>query len=108
MVDLKLAQKIINYLNELVALDKPCIAAMVSNRIPCNEKLAEHPSCQVGYRNGGFSVGLLGIINGMCGTYDDGPRKGWGAIAANFNTGESTDLIGFELLENVEGEKKNS
>jgi hypothetical protein len=26
-------------------------------------------------------AGILGILNGYCGTYDDGPRKGWGPIS---------------------------
>ena len=70
-------------LNEMVALDKPAIAALVANRVPCNEALADHPSIQVGVQNDGYHVGLLGVINGMFGVNDEGQ----GAICVEFKDG---------------------
>lgn len=61
---------VIDYLNELLALDRPAIAALVANRVPCTEALADHRSVQVQSQHGGYHIGLLGIINGMFGTTD--------------------------------------
>ncbi len=44
-----------------------------------------------------FRVGMLGVLNGFCGTIDDGPRKGWGPIAAIYDEGK---LLRFERTEN--------
>lgn len=70
----------INYLNSLVDCDKNAIHALVSNRVPCNQELADHPTCQVFTQNYGFHVGLLGIINGIFGVRE----IGGGYIAASF------------------------
>jgi hypothetical protein len=61
---------VIDYLNEILATDRPAIAALMANRVPCNEQLAEHPTVQVQPQHGGYHVGLLGIINGMFGVDD--------------------------------------
>jgi hypothetical protein len=105
MVDLKLAEKIVAYLNDLCELDRPAIGALLANRVPCNEKLADHPSCQVITQHGGWHVGLLGLLNGLCGTYESGPKKGYGPIAAKFSdpketVGDWLELIGFQILQN--------
>ncbi len=106
-LDRELAQRVCDYLNELVKLDRPCIGAMIANRIPCNEALADHPSCQVTGQHGGHHVGVLGLLNGFCGNYEDGPKKGWGAIAAVFDTdgpasNDRANLKGFCIIENKE------
>jgi len=84
-IDLVLAEKLVSYMNGLVEMDRPCIGALIANRVPCNRALADHPSCQVMVQHGGFHVGLLGILNGLCGSFDDGPKKGWGAIVVEFD-----------------------
>lgn len=65
----------IKLLNGLLALDRPAIAALVANRVPCNDALAAHESVQVQPQHGGHHVGLLGILNGLWGTFNgvDGP-----------------------------------
>lgn len=78
----------IHLLNELLEIDPNAIGALVANRVPCNEGIADHYSVQVEHRNSGFNVGLLGIINGLFGIDDDG----WGAIACEFDCG---DLLKF-------------
>lgn len=83
-VNLEIAQSIVDRLNSALELDRNAIACLIANRVPCNQALAEHPTVQVGAQHGGFNVGMLGILNGLCGVYDDGPKKGWGAIAAEF------------------------
>ena len=53
-------------LNEANLLDPNAIKALVNNRVPCNEKLAEHKTIQVNGEIGMAQVGLLGVINGIC------------------------------------------
>jgi len=76
----------IAYLNRLLMLDREAIRALIETRVVCNESLADHPSVQVMLaEDGGYLVGLLGILNGLFGTFPDG----WGSIVAIFddNTG---------------------
>ncbi len=90
-------EDVIEYLNELIETDRPAIAALVANRVPCNEALADHPTCQVGAQHGGFHVGMLGVINGMFGSMPDS----WGPITFVFEDG---DLLRVELTEDLERE----
>ncbi len=61
----------IEFLNELIGIDRPAVAALLLNRVPCNERLARHPTVQVMRRNG-FQVGMLGILNGLFGADESG------------------------------------
>ena len=81
MIDVALSNRIIDYMNGLLEADRVAVGALVGNRVPCNETLANHPTCQVQGQNGGNYVGLLGILNGLCGINE----VGWGAIAAVFD-----------------------
>lgn len=105
--DLELAQRICDYLNDLLEYDRPAIAAMMANRIPCSREMADHPTVQVSVQHGGFHVGLLGVMNGLCGVHDDG----YGLISAVFDPpdekdGEALnqefyDLVEFKLTKDV-------
>jgi hypothetical protein len=75
---------VIDYLNDLIQIDKPAVAALVANRVPCNEAMAQHPTVQVAAQNDGFHVGLLGILNGMFGV----DEAGWGPIMFVFEDGD--------------------
>ncbi|MGP1664311.1 MAG: hypothetical protein ACTS5I_00045, partial [Rhodanobacter sp.] len=66
----------IAFLNELIAIDPDAIAHLCVKRVPCNEALSDHPTVQVAPEQHGYSVGVLGIINGLFGV--DG--IGWGPI----------------------------
>ena len=90
-------EDVVSYLNELIQDDRPAMAALISNRVPCNELLADHPTCQVGKQHGGFHVGMLGVINGMFGTMPDS----WGPITFVFKDG---NLLKVELTEGLERE----
>ena len=70
----------IAYLNSLVDLDRGAISALIENRVPANDELADHPTCQVQMGPDGPVVGLLGVINGLFGV----DEHGYGAIAACF------------------------
>ena len=94
---LKLAREVTKFLNQLVEIDRSAVAALVANRVPCNDGLASHPTVQVAKQPGGYHVGLLGVLNGLCGVKPDGR----GFIEARFEDqdGEFPGLIGFEVLD---------
>ena len=89
---------VVDLLNEAAKLDPQAIRALVDTRVVCNQALADHPTIQVGpaseHDSGGPSVvGLLGILNGIFGTFDDG----WGCIAAVIEPGDPDVPISFRL-----------
>ena len=85
---------IIDFLNEIARLDPAFMRALVNTRVPCNEAILDHPTIQAGYAKDWPSeitnsldpsqgvAGFLGVINGYCGAYDNGPKKGWGPVTA--------------------------
>lgn len=107
-VDVELAGRIVDFLNELLAIDGKVVRDLVQTRVPCSQELANHPTVQVGRESddiisvGGlpYRVGLLGILNGLCGTYDDGPKKGWGAIAVIFTDEQLEKIDCFKVMGN--------
>jgi hypothetical protein len=101
MVNRELALLIIDKLNDMAKCDPCAFACLLCIRVPCNQSLADHPTCQVGRSNGGHIVGLIGILNGLAGNYDDGPKKGWGAIAAVFDP--ASDVGGHEVFSTCKG-----
>jgi hypothetical protein len=86
-VDLQLAQRIVAFLNELTAIDPEAMLALVESRVPCNAALVGHPTVQVvsGPLPDTFTVGILGILNGLCGVHSNG----WGGIAGVADRPES-------------------
>ncbi len=67
---------IIQYLNSLLLLDSTAISKLIDIRVSTNAKLANHETVQV-VQNGTdenpeYIVGLLGILNGLCGIDEDG------------------------------------
>lgn len=90
-----LAEQICIFLNELLEIDRPAIASLIANRVPCNKTLADHPTVQVSAQHGGFHVGMLGLLNGLCGTR----LNGYGFINAIFDgdASELKDLVRFEV-----------
>ena len=72
--------EVIEFLNEASACDADAITQLVTQRVMCSEGLANHPSIQVrkADHNGFYSVGFLGVLNGLFGIDEDG----WGPICA--------------------------
>ena len=102
-LDLELAQIVVDFLNELAEIDRPAVAALIANRVPCNEELADHDTVQVSAQHGGFHVGMLGLLNGLCGAKEDSA----GVIGAIFEDGANggyRDLLRFEVLQSQESE----
>lgn len=87
-----LAEAAVDLLNELLQCDQGAVEALVEHRVPCNKKLLNHPTVQCNN-----TVGMLGIINALFGTIDEGPRKGWGLITAVFD--DEDLLTGFKLTD---------
>lgn len=63
---------VIAFLNSLVKIDKDAISNLINYKVPCNDLLSKHETVQVASdENGpgetGCKVGLLGILNGLCG-----------------------------------------
>jgi len=94
------AQEFVDFMNELIKIDRGAIQELIESRVVCNKKLAEHPTVQVSnyFGDGQYWVGMLGIFNGWFGAYDAGPKQGWGPIAAIYS--EDDRLLRFEILEN--------
>ena len=86
-------EMVVKFLNDLLASDREAISQLVEHRIPCNNLLAEHPTVQVS----GMPplIGMLGIINGMCGVREDGR----GFITAVYNDSHPEVIERFELTE---------
>lgn len=74
------AQQVCDLLNEAAHLDADAIRSLVASRVYCNDALNAHATIQTGRCvNGGHcEVGILGILNGLFGTFADG----WGCIHA--------------------------
>ncbi len=89
---------VIDFLNDLVARDRSFMDKLISHRPSCNTAIAEHPTVQVGEIDGVIRTGVIGILNGFLGAFDDGPRAGWGPIAAIFAGGE---LIRFDRTDRM-------
>lgn len=95
-------EDLIAFLNELASLDPVFIGKLIAVRVPCNDAILHHSSVQAAVakdfkfakhahnRPAGVEAmaddqgiaGLLGVLNGFCGTFDEGPKKGWGPITA--------------------------
>lgn len=65
-------KEVVGYLNELLELDHECVRKLFSVRAECNEKIGDHPTAQVRAYDGPLTLGVMGLINGMFPTYDDG------------------------------------
>lgn len=56
---------VIALLNKLLELDRPAMAALLANRVPCNESLANHSTVQATAQHGGYHVGMFEVLNGL-------------------------------------------
>jgi hypothetical protein len=58
---------VVDLLNEIGRIDPEALALLIETRVPCSAKLAVHPTIQVINTREGYSVGLLGVLNGLFG-----------------------------------------
>jgi len=88
-------KRVLECLNSAFIADAGAIHALCCNRVPCNAALADHPTVQVDQPpvyDHGFSVGALGLINGVVESAT-GRR-----VAMQWNDGNSVEpprMIGF-------------
>lgn len=81
----------IEYLNSLINCDERAINSLVLNRVPCNEYLTQHPTCQVTQKS---FIGMLGVINGMFGI-----KNQQGLIQAVFDNGGLVEFVKNPILD---------
>lgn len=91
----EILDRFVRILNRAVESDRDAISYLVNSRVKCNRKLAEDPTIQIGPTPSlKASVGLLGIINGLCGIC---PDTGYGAIQAVLDY--SGNVLRFDKVE---------
>ncbi len=94
------SKEMVDFLNDLLTYDKRAVENLFNIRVFCNEKLSEHETVQCGCREKNvYTVGFIGILNGMFGIDDDS----WGCISMDIKQGK---LKRFRLLEpNTKGKE---
>jgi len=98
--------EIIERLNSMVEADSEAVMALIISRVPCNNRLADHPTCQVdtidrlGVNDGINRVGLLGVLNGILGI----DANGWGPLCAEID--DNGKLIRFNISDGAKGVHK--
>lgn len=94
-------EKMVDFLNRLVRTDAEAVSKLMEIRVDCNEDLADHPTVQVLAPEGKPpKVGLLGMLNGYFGTFEDGPKQGWGPISMVVDDKDMRTVQRFELTKN--------
>jgi hypothetical protein len=81
----ELAVAIINRLNDLI-LDpdvRKDVSRLLEERVHAGPGTIQHPTIQI-IEDAPMppQLGVLGLLNGICGTVQDGPKKGCGLITA--------------------------
>ena len=97
--DVETAERLVKLLNEILKTDPIALACLINNRVPANTSLANHPTVQTFMDGNGFTVGLLGILNGLCGVTADG----LGHIVAVYSDDPIPVLLQFALNEPSDG-----
>ncbi len=91
-INREFTQHTIDFLNSLLETDRQATTSLIEYHTPCNQELAKHPTIQVrGYGPNPPTVGLLGILNGLCGAYDS---DGFGPITMQINDDGSIKKFG--------------
>ena len=91
----ELAGHLVALLNDALTHDPQAVQCLIDNRVPCNMDLANHPTIQTLCTQNGFSVGLLGLLNGLCGVTSTGS----GHIVAVYEDDDLRTLRGFQVQE---------
>lgn len=84
--------RVLNCLNSAYAADPQAVHALMANRVPVNQALADHPLIEVQQTKvvPGFNLGMIGVINGIMRCLDL-PN-----VAGNWETNTDTlEFIGF-------------
>ena len=82
---------VVEYLNSVLEADPLALRALLCTFIPCSKKLAKHPTAIVSPEWWeGFTIGTMGLINGMFGISEDN----YAAISYKIDT-DTNRIIGF-------------
>lgn len=76
----------IDFLNSLFEIDGSAMLLLINSRVPCNERMANHKTVQVGKTDDGYEFGLMGVLNGLFGSNDQG--CGYIAVSIDGETGK--------------------
>ena len=68
---------VVDMLNDALERDQFAVSSLISIKVTCSKSLADHESIQAWDCDGNYHVGMLGFLNGLFGTDEDG----WGGIA---------------------------
>lgn len=89
----------ISFLNELTRIDAAAMEALVETRVACHQVMVDHPTVQIAVDDDGDgTIGFLGVLNGLFGIYEGGPKKGWGSICAVWE--QDGSFSGFKKVPN--------
>jgi hypothetical protein len=75
---------------------RQAVETLIGAHLAVPPVLADHPTIQVDTDAGAGIIvraGFLGLLNGLVGTIQDGPRSGWGYVAAYY---DERRLVRFE------------
>lgn len=98
-IDHALAQRIVEYLNGLVALDPEAMGWLVTSRVPCNDAFARKATAVIDHGDV-MQVGIVGILAGLCGgNHSEGPYKGWAPIGVVLD--ENGRAVRFGMIEDL-------
>ena len=87
---------VIEYLNSVLDADPLALRALLCAFVPCNDRLAKHPTAIVSAEwIEGPTIGLMGLINGMFGISEDN----YAAICYKIDT-DTNGIIGFSRMDN--------
>ena len=90
----------IEYLNSVLEADPLALRALLCTFIPCNDKLAKHPTAIVSpVWQEGYTIGMMGLINGMFGIREDN----YAAICYKIDM-DRNEIIGFYRMDETESE----
>lgn len=84
-------ETVVRVLNDIFELDPVATARLFAIRVPCNEPFANHPTLPVKPEGDGFSVGFVGVLNGILWA-DDPCGSGVGVVT------DEEELLGFRVV----------
>ncbi|MFJ7954629.1 hypothetical protein ACIQZG_24335 [Lysinibacillus sp. NPDC096418] len=100
MVNTVSIDDVIKVLNDALNHDRVVIQNVIESRVPCSDSFIEHPSIQVGHNHEGHvEIGIIGIINSLFGTDDNGygpggtEYDGGGQLCSFVKMWHDTDLL---------------
>jgi len=73
-------QDVIDYLNKMLQVDPDLMAMFVNTRFDLNKPLDDYPQEIQVMQSAKPALGIIGLLNGLFGTIEDGPQKGWGPL----------------------------